>query len=259
MKTIFSKIKILTLTTIFAATLTFAAQNDDTIDNTYKPNAESVSNNEKGVAIINKDPQAAEQFFKKALSLDNKNISALLNYATLKISQKKGNEVVNILETYANSYPKLADIHYLLGDIYFADKQIDKAQESYKKVLILKPDTKGLFVKLANIYLLQKKLTNAEFMYEQAYKEDPKNVSLLNNYANVLIANHDIKTAIKIAKESLNLKETAEGYTALATAYEIQKDTTAALEYYKKAKALGDKREGLDEKINDLNNTLESF
>ena len=257
MKTLLRKITLF-LVLFFLANIS-SAQSNDTNINSYKPNAESVSFNEKGVEVINKDPKAAEQFFQKALSLDNKNISALLNYATLKISEKKGNEIINILETYSNTYPKISDIHYLLGDIYFADKQLDKALESYKKVLILKPSTKGLFVKLGNIYLLKKHLSNANFMYEQAYKEDPKNVSLLNNYANVLLANHDVNTGIKIAKESLALKETPEAYYTLATAYEVKKDIPQALDNYKKAKELKSTQADLEEKINTLSNSIESF
>ena len=257
MKTLLKKITPF-LILFFIASISSAQDNNADL-NAYKPNAESVSANEKGVEIINKDPKLAEQFFQKALSLDNKNISALLNYATLKISQKKGNEIINILETYSKTYPKIADIHYLLGDIYFADKQIDKALESYKKVLILNSNAKGLFVKLGNIYFLKKNLSNANFMYEQAYKEDPKNTSVLNNYANVLLANHDVNKAITIIKESLALKETPEGYYTLATAYEIKKDIPQALENYKKAKELKGTQADLEEKINTLSNSIESF
>ncbi|MGI6680214.1 MAG: tetratricopeptide repeat protein [Bdellovibrionota bacterium] len=243
---------------IFLTNVSFADESRKN-NNAYKPDAKSIEYNEKGVALVNKDPKAAEELFRKALNIDNKNISALLNYATLKIGQKKGSEVLSILQAYSKTYPKIADIHYLLGDIYFAEKQIDKALESYKKVLVLNPNEKDLFVKLGNIYLLQKNLNNAEFMYEQAYKNTPKNVALLNNYANVLLANHNIKDAIKIAKESLSIKETKEGFITLATAYELQSDIPAALENYKKAKKLKSSQEGLDEKIKDLQNSLVSF
>ena len=140
MKTILKKTILISL--IITLNNSIVLANDtNTDDNSYKPNMESIAYNEQGVAVINKDPEKAAKLFQKALSVDNKNISALLNYATLKISEKKGNEVTGILEAYRNSYPKISDIHYLLGDIYFADKQIDKALDSYKKVLILKPVT----------------------------------------------------------------------------------------------------------------------
>ena len=123
MKTILKK-------TILISLIITLNNDTNTDDNSYKPNMESIAYNEQGVAVINKDPEKAAKLFQKALSVDNKNISALLNYATLKISEKKGNEVTGILEAYRNSYPKISDIHYLLGDIYFADKQIDKALDT---------------------------------------------------------------------------------------------------------------------------------
>ncbi len=258
MKTILKKTILISL--IITLNNSIVLANDtNTDDNSYKPNMESIAYNEQGVAVINKDPEKAAKLFQKALSVDNKNISALLNYATLKISEKKGNEVTGILEAYRNSYPKISDIHYLLGDIYFADKQIDKALDSYKKVLILKPSTNGLFAKLGNIYLLKKELSNAEFMYEQAYKNKPKDTSILNNYANILLANHKVQDSFRILKESLNIQDTPEGNFTLATIYEIQKDIPSAVEYYKKARALGSKQEGLDKKIEELSNSVESF
>ncbi len=220
---------------------------------------ESIEFNEKGVAIANKNPKLAEQFFQKAISLDSKNISALLNFATLKISQKKSNDILDILEEYSKLYPKVSDIHYLLGDIYFSNKDIDNAIESYKKVLILKPSTKGLYAKMGNIYLLQKKLDKAEFMYQEACVANKNDPQLLTNYANVLLANNKLNLAINIAKQAVKLKESAEAYTTLATAYEMKSDILLALENYKKARTLNKNQDGLDKKIGELTNSLESF
>ncbi len=227
--------------------------------NIEKISRESIELNEKGVAIINKDPDMAEQFFKKALNVDSKNISALLNFATLKISQKKSEVVLNILEEYSNLYPKISDIHYLLGDIYFSNKNIDNALNSYKKVLILKPNTKGLYGKMGNIYLLQNDLNKSEFMYQEAYIANKTDIQILTNYANVLLANKKIDMAIKIAKEALALKETAEVYTTLGTAYEMRSDNLVALENYEKAKKLNQNQQGLDEKISSLKSSLSTF
>lgn len=225
----------------------------------YTPNPKSIEFNEKGVAISNKDPELAEQFFQKALSEDNKNISALLNYATLKISQKKQDAIVNLLEDYTKKFPAISDIHYLLGDVYFANKDIDKALGEYKKVLILKPKTPGLFAKVGNIYMLKKNLSNAEFMYEQAANETPNDAIILLNYANVLIANKNLDKALEITKKALSTKDDPEAYYTLATIYEMKDDASLALEYYKKAKEKGSKREDISEKINSLNNAMEAF
>jgi len=210
----------------------------------------SLELNEQGIAAIKaRNLKQAEELFRKAISADAKNITAVFNLAGVLMANKKEKEAIDLLTHYLKDYPEDPGMWVRLGDAWFASKNIKEAAKAYEKAAATFPNYPGLAAKLGTIYGLQNKIDLAEKMFLQAVAEDPKNHQLLANLASIFLGNGKPDKAISTAKRALAIKATSEVYITLGTAYEIQKDYKNALIAFQRAADLGDKREELKKKI----------
>ena len=77
------------------------------------------------------------------------------------------------LETFASGNPDYSDGWYLLGNAYFADKQLDKAVEAYRQCLVLSPRFANARFNLGVVYVKQNNKAAAVEQYSALRPLDP--------------------------------------------------------------------------------------
>jgi len=82
-------------------------------------------------------------------------------------SQGKLGEAVTKAESLQSSYPKNADIHVMLGDLYSRQGQLDGALKMYQAALELNPQLTVVHVKLARTHLTAGNLKEANAQNQQ--------------------------------------------------------------------------------------------
>ena len=215
--------------------------------------ARSLELNEQGIAAMNnKDTVKAEEFFRKALAVDSKNVTAAFNLAGVLINNKKTEEAIALLLEYIKEYNQDPSLFVRLGDAYFASKKIREAATAYEKAFETAGGYPGLAAKLGTIYGLMNRIDDAKRMFMVAVELDPKDSQSLANLSSLFLASGEPDKAIGTARRALQVKATKEVYVTLGTAYEIQKDYKNALIAFQRAVDLGDSREELKKKIEGL-------
>lgn len=215
--------------------------------------AQSAQLNENGVkAMQAKNLDAALQLFKRAVSTDPYNLTAVYNLGGAYLSLKKDKEAIDLLEPYAQKEVSDPGIYVRLGDAYFTSKNIAQAKQSYEKALKLAPKYLGLQAKLGTLYALNNDLNNAEKAFKSAIEQNQKDGQSLANLASVLLGNGKAEESIQTAKRALQVQATPELYVTMGNAYEKLKDKKNALISFQRAHDLGDSRKELTDKIEQL-------
>ncbi|MCU0383826.1 MAG: tetratricopeptide repeat protein, partial [Cyclobacteriaceae bacterium] len=150
----------------------------------------------------------------------------------------------------------LQDIGSLLGDAYQYNRDFAKSEKAYEEVLALNPDNETVLNNYAYYLSLRKaNLEKAEVMAKHLTDLSPNNPTYLDTYAWVLYTKQQYREAKKIMEKVI-----ASG-KANATHLEHYGDilfklgqTTEAVSYWEKAKAINTTSETLSKKI--ANKTL---
>ena len=215
--------------------------------------ARSLELNEQGVqAAKANDAKRALALFEEALSADERNLSAAVNLATAYVTMGRGADARKLLERYAAAYPQDALLARRLGDVFFVGKEPKQALPWYEKAYQLDPAAPGVPARLATLYTLENRLADAVGMWRKAVAADPKNAGYLANLASVELSDGKADASIVTCKRALSLRPSKEVYITLGTAYEVQKQYGEALIAFRRARDLGDAREELAAKIEDL-------
>ncbi|HEX7317631.1 MAG TPA: FG-GAP-like repeat-containing protein [Pyrinomonadaceae bacterium] len=144
--------------------------------------------NNLGVALLEqfKHKEGAEQF-RRALGLDPKlalartNLAiALYNVPDLAASQKEA-------ETAAAASPNAPQPHYILGLIARQQNRTEDAAAAFQRVLKIDPRDVGANVQMGQLYVQQRKFTEAVAALRLALEEEPYNGTALYNLATSLI------------------------------------------------------------------------
>lgn len=213
----------------------------------------SLELNERGAkAALEKDFTAAERFFREAVAADSGNITAAFNLAGMYLTNKKNQEAIELLNGYIAVAPKEPSLFARLGEAYFGSRDLKKAEKNLLKAFSLKADYPGVSEKLATIYTLEKRLPEAEKMLLKAAELDPKNGATLANLSSILLANGKPQDAVTTAKRALQIKPSSDVYVTMGSAYEALKDFKNSLIAFERAQDLGDSRDEIKTKIEDL-------
>lgn len=94
--------------------------------------------------------------------------------------------------------PDTATAYMLMGNLYFAEHNYEKAVELYKKVIEIEPANSNAFTILGNTYVMQKDLRSAISCYKQAIDIDNENDELKLIYIEI------IQEFIKIREDNPN-------------------------------------------------------
>ncbi|MBN8549414.1 MAG: tetratricopeptide repeat protein [Deltaproteobacteria bacterium] len=216
-------------------------------------NAASTELNEKGVqAVKSNDFAKAETLFRKSLSADSRNLTAVFNLAGVYLNNKRQKEAIALLNQYIKEYSKDAGLYARRGDVYFSLKDLDAAGRDYEHALKLEPEYPGVPSKLGTIYTLTRRTKDAEAMLMKAVAEEPKNGQLLQNLSALFLINGKAQESISTAKRALQVAPNSEVYVTLGNAYETLGDVKNSLISFQRASDLGDTRPELKAKIEEL-------
>jgi tetratricopeptide (TPR) repeat protein len=168
-----------------------------------------------------------------AYNRSNQN-SSLYDRAMKEISKNELPKATATLRSIVEADPKDFPAWNELGMVYFIQKDLEVAANSYAKAIELKPDYVAALVSLGRVRLAQKQNEAAVQVLETAVKADPKSASANYFLGEAYLGVKKGSLAVKYLNEALKLDPVgmANAHLRLATLYNLAgyKDR-AALEY----------------------------
>jgi putative PEP-CTERM system TPR-repeat lipoprotein len=119
---------------------------------------------------------------------------ALVFKAAYLIKLKRTPEALQLAEKIDKQFPKLILGKLLKGDVYLADKQLDKTIEQYQQAYKIQPNERVLFT-LADLMIAQKKQPEAIKLLNDALEKDKKNLNIHFKLATTYQQQNDLKQA----------------------------------------------------------------
>ncbi len=189
----------------------------EAIDAYLKVEAKEAYNNIGNIYMSLGDDAKAEEFFVKALKIDNNYLEAKANLAWLKKDAAALKEIGSALSDYylallLQSEPKQAleyalkaneqstdsNIKALVGSLYINLKEIGKARKFLKEAVALDKNNVPALVNLANI-------ESDESLYKKALEIEPDNFDAHLNYADFLHKQHRLPEALEEYRKAARL------------------------------------------------------
>ena len=169
---------------------------------------------------------------KEELMQEGNRLSAEGNYRGAVVLYK------NALEKDAN----YIDARIGLADAYLSSGNFDRAEKEFQKVLLQNPSQTDLLLKLATIYINQKKPEKALLELDKYHSTNKETVESLVLYGRAHGASGDIESAEKLFKKALQLDSTATSPRLnLAKVYLQKKDLAKAKVYLQEAISIDNK------------------
>ena len=133
----------------------------------------------KGLLLSGKDPQLAEQSFKKAIELNANYAMAYMWYGSLlqKSGQQKNSHQLFIQALELDPKSPIAAFNVAWG--FYLDGREDKAMELFSQIIANDPYYPGAYNLVANILSSRGRLDQANNMYQRALDVDPLNLSAI--------------------------------------------------------------------------------
>lgn len=121
----------------------------------------SVLYNNVGICYIRlKQYDLALTYLKKAINIDSNNLQILFNIIELLIEKQDFDQAINYIQSLSED--NLYEKNYYFGELYFKNKQYDKAKSFYIKCYIILKNN-NIILKIAQCYLM-------ENLYDKATK-----------------------------------------------------------------------------------------
>jgi tetratricopeptide (TPR) repeat protein len=132
--------------------------------------------NELGlVYFIQKDFNAAENSYAKAIEVKPDYITAFVNLGRLRLAQKKNEGAIAALQSGLEKDPKSAITNYFLGEAYFAARKESIAVAHMNEALKLDPDAMAnAHLRLASVYNRAGRKDLAAIEYNEFLKKRPE-------------------------------------------------------------------------------------
>lgn len=189
------------------------------------------------IKLMSEHPDKAQEtlnLLDETAQITPNNPEALVYKTAYLIKLKRNQEALELANKIDKQFPKLVLGKLLKGDVYLAEKKLDKATDMYQQAYKIEPNDKVLFA-LADLMSAQKKEPEAIKLLNNALEKNKKNIAIHFKLANIYQQKNDTKQAE--AHYNAMLSEQADNVLALnnlAFLYSQQNDPRA-LELAKKA------------------------
>ncbi|MFC1792745.1 tetratricopeptide repeat protein [Planctomycetota bacterium] len=150
--------------------------------------------------------QKAEELFKKAATLNPENIQCLEKLASLYITRNRIIDAILLYRRISEIDPKDPICHLNIGILSIRLKQLDNAEEAFRKVIEVAPENSGGYRELAQLYL------RAGRGYPEARELAEKAVALEPTALNFFVLswasdmNGDSENALKAIERAIQLE-----------------------------------------------------
>ena len=129
------------------------------------------------VLLAKGDTKNGEPLLQAVLDRDPASLAALKMLVSLRVREKRSQEVLPRVSKLVEQYPQNARLHFLLAVVYFSVRDLEKAEASAKQATML--DRQGLnqYSLLAAIHQAQGATEKAKADLQAAIDGDPRNVA----------------------------------------------------------------------------------
>lgn len=190
-----------------------------------------------GLALIsqsNHDFQSAMKYYQKAVDLDSKNAEYTNAYEEFKNNLSADDLAKLTTSDDVDSSVKYAAL-ISAAEKYFKDKKYSEALSSYENALKINPNNKEALLKVGNIYKNDKDLTKSGEYYKKAIDIDDKYTDAWFNLGLVYANTNKLSNAIDCFNKVISIDDKyTYAYYALGLAYEYEHNNQKAIDYYKK-------------------------
>ena len=166
-----------------------------------------------GEVLLENDSTArAVEQFKKALAIDPARFNVWQRLMFTYTDRKDADSLIKYSEKAMRYFPNQAMVHYLNGIGHFNKKSYPAAIKSINRAIDLQPEDNAallsdMYSSLGDIYNTTKDHKQSDSSYEKSLRLNPKNPTVLNNYAYYLSERGiRLDDAEKMSKESLELR-----------------------------------------------------
>ena len=166
-----------------------------------------------GEVLLENDSTArAVEQFKKALAIDPARFNVWQRLMFTYTDRKDADSLIKYSEKAMRYFPNQAMVHYLNGIGHFNKKSYPAAIKSINRAIDLQPEDNAallsdMYSSLGDIYNTTKDHKLSDSSYEKSLRLNPKNPTVLNNYAYYLSERGiRLDDAEKMSKESLELR-----------------------------------------------------
>jgi Tfp pilus assembly protein PilF len=163
------------------------------------------------LAINDRREDAAVQY-KKAVSIKKGDFALWERLLDNYTDKQNADSLIKWSEKAARLFPNTATVHYLNGVGYYNKKDYPQAIKSIRRAIDLEPEEKAdelsaIYTVLGDIYNTTKDYKLSDSSYNAALKLNPRNATVLNNYAYYLsVRNTRLEDAAKMSLESLKIR-----------------------------------------------------
>ncbi len=163
------------------------------------------------LSFNDKSGEAAVQY-QKAIALNPNNYNAWQQMFYALSGPADADSLIRWSEKAARLFPNHAMVHYFNGLGHFNKKDYSSAIRSINRAIDLQPEEKGeelsnMHTTLGDIYHMTKEYALSDSNYDVALRLNPRNATLLNNYAYYLsLRNVRLNDAEKMSKESMRIR-----------------------------------------------------
>ncbi len=161
--------------------------------------------------MTGKDAEASGQF-RKVVELDPSKFPAWQQLMFSYTAPKDADSLIAVSERALRLFPTQAIAHYLNGIGYQNKKNYKSSAKAIQRGIDLQPEENAellaqMYVSLGDTYNFLKDSTQSDTAYETALRLDPKNATVLNNYAYYLsVRKTRLKDAEAMSKKSLEIR-----------------------------------------------------
>ena len=189
------------------------------------------------IKLMSEQPDKEQETLKlldETAQLTPNNPEALIYKTAYLIKIKQTPEALKLADKIDRLFPKMVLGKLLKGDVYLADKKLDKAAEMYQKAYNIEPNDRILFI-MVDLLVIQKKQAEAIKLLNGALEKNNKNIAAHFKLATIYQQQNNTQQAEAHYKAMLAQQaDNALALNNLAVLYSQQNDPRA-LEYGKKA------------------------